>query len=92
MTGPASHDLDCSRYVVHLTVRVADVAAAHLFARAVTRSLSFLPELVLGETTVSVEGAPSNQQQVFCDRLLGNGRRCLLRPEHHGDCARRLRR
>nr|WP_091447497.1 hypothetical protein [Micromonospora yangpuensis] len=79
-----------SRFVVHLTVRVADLSAAHVFARAVTRSLSYLPELVLGETTLSAEGLPNVQHQVFCDRLLGNGRRCVLRPAHYGDCARRL--
>ncbi|WP_434741865.1 hypothetical protein [Micromonospora sp. SH-82] len=85
-----SDDGERPRYVVHLTVRVADLAAAHLLARTVSRSLAFLPELVLGETTLSEEGLPGVQHQVFCDRLVGNGRRCVLRPEHHGDCARRL--
>ncbi|MEV6691845.1 hypothetical protein AB0M35_10315 [Micromonospora sp. NPDC051196] len=79
-----------ARFVVHLTVRAADLAAAHLLTRALTRSLGFLPEVVTGETTISLEGAPDVQHQVFCDRSMGRGRRCLLRPGHGGGCSRHL--
>ncbi|WP_341717834.1 hypothetical protein QQG74_29065 [Micromonospora sp. FIMYZ51] len=78
------------RFVVHLTLRATDLAAAHLLARALTRSLGFLPELVLGETTISVAGALDVQHQVFCDRLMDRGRRCQLRPDHDGACSHRL--
>ncbi|SCE66921.1 hypothetical protein GA0070563_101276 [Micromonospora carbonacea] len=72
------------RYVVHLTVAADDLPAARLLARAIGRSLAFLPELVLGETTVSEEGAPDAQHQVCCDRRLGGRRRCVRRVGHAG--------
>lgn len=78
------------RFVVHLTLHADDLAAARLLARSLARSLGFLPELVLGETTVSVTGAPDVHHQVFCDRLLEHGWRCRLRPEHDGGCSRRF--
>ncbi|SCF18222.1 hypothetical protein GA0070558_14014 [Micromonospora haikouensis] len=74
------------RYVVHLTVAADDLPAARLLARAIGRSLAFLPELVLGETTVSEEGAPDAQHQVFCDRRLGGRRRCVRHVDHAGGC------
>ncbi|WTY83971.1 hypothetical protein OG559_14505 [Micromonospora sp. NBC_01405] len=74
------------RYVVHLTVAADDLPAARLLARSIGRSLAFLPELVLGETTVSEEGAPDTQHQVFCDRRLGGRRRCIRRVGHPGGC------
>lgn len=82
---------DAERYVVHLTVVAADLAAAHVLARAVSRSLAFLPQLEVGETTVSVEGDPSGQHRVCCDRRLPHGRRCVLRPRHEHDCTAHLR-
>lgn len=85
MTAP--HLEDRPRFVVHLTVRAAGPAAAHRLARAFARSLDFVPELVTGETTVSVEGAPDVHHQVFCDRLVDVGRRCLLAPDHDGGCS-----
>lgn len=78
------------RFVVHLTMHADDLAGARLLARSLARSLGFLPELVLGETTVSVTGAPDVHHQVFCDRLLEHGWRCLLRPDHEGGCSRRF--
>ncbi|PTA43709.1 hypothetical protein [Micromonospora sp. RP3T] len=77
---------DRERYVVHLTVAADDLPAARLLARAIGRSLAFLPELVLGETTVSEEGAPDAQHQVFCDRRLGGRRRCVRRVDHPDGC------
>ncbi|WDZ85556.1 hypothetical protein [Micromonospora cathayae] len=79
------------RYVVHLTVLAADLPAAQLLARAVSRSLGFLPQLQPGETTVSVEGDLTAQHPVFCDRRLPHHRRCLLRPGHADACTHRLR-
>lgn len=67
------------RYVVHLTVWAAGLPEASLLARTLTQSMSFLPELCCGETTVSEEGNPGVQHQVFCDRLLDGGRRCAAR-------------
>ncbi|MEV4768713.1 hypothetical protein AB0K33_05445 [Micromonospora humida] len=74
------------RFVVHLTVAADDLPAARLLARAIGRSLAFLPELVLGETTVSEEGGSEPQHQVFCDRRLGGRRRCVRRIDHQGGC------
>ncbi|NIL41641.1 hypothetical protein HCB17_10970 [Salinispora arenicola] len=81
---------DRPRFVVHLTLHADNLAGARLLARSLARSLTFLPELVLGETTISVNGASDVHHQVFCDRLLDGGWRCLLRPDHGGDCSRRF--
>ncbi|WKU08823.1 hypothetical protein [Micromonospora sp. HUAS LYJ1] len=39
--------------------------------------------------TVSAEDDQNVRQLVFCDRSLSGGRRCLLRPDHDGECSRR---
>ncbi|WBB74236.1 hypothetical protein O7602_01335 [Micromonospora sp. WMMD1128] len=77
---------DRERYVVHLTVAADDLPGARRLARAIGRSLAFLPELVLGETTVSEEGTSDPQHQIFCDRRLGGRRRCVRRVDHPGGC------
>ena len=82
MTAATEHE----RYVVHLTVAADDLPAARLLARAIGRSLAFLPELVLGETTVSEEGGSEPQHPVFCDRRLSGRRRCIRRVGHQGGC------
>nr|WP_088643162.1 hypothetical protein [Micromonospora wenchangensis] len=74
------------RFVVHLTVAADDLPAARLLAGAIGRSLAFLPELVLGETTVSEADVTDRQHQVFCDRRLGGRRRCVRRVDHQGGC------
>nr|WP_323374152.1 hypothetical protein [Plantactinospora alkalitolerans] len=76
------------RYVVHLTVTSTDLPAAQLLARTLARSLHFLPELLPGETAVSIEGEQAVQHRVFCDRLLDGGRRCPLKAGHIGACHR----
>lgn len=76
------------RYVVHLTVTSTDLPAAQLLARTLARSLHFLPELLLGETAVSIEDEQAVQHRVFCDRLLDGGRRCPLKAGHIGACHR----
>lgn len=80
------------RFVIHLPVFTVDLAAAVRLARAITRSLGFLPQVDPGDTTVSAEDAQDVRHQVFCDRRMVGGRRCLLRPDHDGGCARRVRR
>lgn len=74
------------RYVIHLPVAVDNLASARLFARAVTRSLAFLPEVDAGEATVSREDEQGVRHRVFCDRLLPGRRRCALRADHDGRC------
>jgi hypothetical protein len=83
-----STDETRQRYVVHLTVTSSDLPAAQLLARTLARSLHFLPELLPGETAVSVEDEPAVRHRVFCDRLLDGGRRCPLRSGHIGACHR----
>ncbi|WDZ86965.1 hypothetical protein [Micromonospora cathayae] len=78
------------RFVVHLPVVVADLDAAGRLARMVARSLSYLPMVDPGETTVSYEDEQGVRHRVFCDRRVSTGRRCLLAAGHDGDCARRL--
>ncbi len=77
------------RYVVHLPFTAADLDQARLMARTLARSVSFLAEVDIPESTVSAEDDQSVQYRLFCDRLLENGRRCVLRAEHEVPCAPR---
>ncbi|MEU5788041.1 hypothetical protein ABZ754_09955 [Micromonospora purpureochromogenes] len=74
------------RFVVHLPVVAADLPAALRLARAITRALGFLPGMDGGGTTVSAEDAQGVRHWVFCDRLLGGGRRCPRPAGHDGPC------
>ncbi|PZF82595.1 hypothetical protein [Micromonospora deserti] len=73
-------------YVIHLPIRVADLAAATALASTVATSLSFLPELDAGETTVSTADDQNNRHRVFCDLLLPDRSRCPQPYEHGGPC------
>lgn len=73
-------------YVVHLPVRTRNLTVAMRLARALARSLGFLPEFEPGGTTVSREDEQGVRHRVFCDRRLAGGVRCLLRPDHRGPC------
>ena len=74
------------RFVVHLPFTASDLPTAKAFARAFCRSLSYLPQLDPGDTTVSEEDAQGVRHQVFCDRRLGTGRRCVLPADHPLAC------
>ncbi len=78
------------RWVVHLPVVAADLPAAQRLARVMARWAVLLPQTDPGETTVSAEDEQGVHHRVFCDLLLPGGRRCLLRADHDGPCARRL--
>ncbi|MFC4019718.1 hypothetical protein ACFOW4_17485 [Micromonospora sp. GCM10011542] len=73
-------------FVIHLPIRVADLAAATALAGRVAVSLGFLPELDAGETTVSDADDQNNRHRVFCDLLLPDRSRCPQRYEHEGPC------
>ncbi|WBB78819.1 hypothetical protein O7606_21840 [Micromonospora sp. WMMD882] len=73
-------------YVIHLPVRVLDLAAATALAGRVADSLGFLPELDAGETTVSTADDQNNHHRVFCDLLLPDRSRCPQRHGHPGPC------
>ncbi len=77
------------RFVVHLAFTAEDLDRARQFARTLARSVSFLSEVDVPESTVSVEDDQAVQYRLFCDRLLDNGRRCVLRAEHEVPCASR---
>ncbi|MEH0845314.1 hypothetical protein V6U81_23270 [Micromonospora sp. CPCC 205711] len=80
---------DRERYVVHLPVLATDLAGATRLARVVARWASLLAATDAGETTVSAEDEQSVRHRVFCDLRMPGGRRCLLRADHDGPCARR---
>ncbi|MFC8846462.1 MULTISPECIES: hypothetical protein [unclassified Micromonospora] len=73
-------------YVIHLPIRVADLATATALAGRVAVSLGFLPELDAGETTVSTADDQNNRHRVFCDLLLPDRSRCPQRYDHEGPC------
>ncbi|GGM31776.1 MULTISPECIES: hypothetical protein [Micromonospora] len=73
-------------YVIHLPIRVTNLAAATALANRVAVSLDFLPELDAGETTVSSTDDQNNRRRVFCDLLLGDRSRCPQPYDHHGQC------
>jgi len=74
------------RYVLHLPFTVADEPAARRLARLLARVLSQFPQVDAGEATVSPEDRQGVQSRLFCDRLLGGGRRCVLPAEHVVPC------
>ncbi|KXK61089.1 hypothetical protein AWW66_15395 [Micromonospora rosaria] len=73
-------------YVIHLPIRVADLAAATALAGRVAVSLGFLVELDAGETTVSTADDQNNRQRVFCDLPLADRSRCPQPYDHGGPC------
>ncbi|MFF3865441.1 hypothetical protein [Micromonospora sp. NPDC001898] len=77
------------RWVVHLPFTASDQPAARRFAAALARSVTFLPEVDAGETTVSAEDEQGVRQRVFCDLPLPGGRRCVRRTDHDGPCSAR---
>ncbi|MDG4799335.1 hypothetical protein [Micromonospora sp. WMMD980] len=78
------------RWVIHLPVVAPDLPAAQRLARLVARWTLVLPQSDTGETTVSAEDEQGVHHRVFCDLRMPGGRRCLLRADHDGACARRL--
>lgn len=77
------------RFVIHLPVVTTDLLSAVRLARVVARWASVLAQTDPGETTVSAEDAQHLRHRVFCDTLLPDGRRCLLRADHDGPRTRR---
>ena len=73
-------------YVVHLPLLAADLDSARRFARAVGRSLAFLPEIDAIETTVSEAARQNLRYRAFCDRVPDGPLRCTLPAEHVGRC------
>ncbi|MEU2615867.1 hypothetical protein ABZ570_30500 [Micromonospora sp. NPDC007271] len=84
--GERGRDEEEPGYVIHLPVRVADLAAATALAGTVATSLGFLSELDAGETTVSTADDQNNRHRVFCDLLLPDRTRCAQRYDHDGAC------
>ncbi|MEU9738225.1 hypothetical protein AB0E12_03370 [Micromonospora chersina] len=84
--GGRGRDEDEPGYVIHLPVRVPDLAAATALAGTVATSLGFLGELDAGETTVSTADDQNNRHRVFCDLLLPDRTRCPQPYDHEGPC------
>ncbi|MGC4854626.1 hypothetical protein ACLQ24_14825 [Micromonospora sp. DT4] len=78
------------RFVVHLPVVAGDLPGAVRLARVLARWAGVLAQADPGETTVSAEDDQGVRHRVFCDVRLTGGRRCVLRADHDGPCARRL--
>ncbi|PZF96016.1 hypothetical protein [Micromonospora endophytica] len=83
---PAGREEESPGYVIHLPIRVTDLAAATALAGRVATSLNFLPELDAGETEVSTADDQNNRQRVFCDLLLPDRTRCPQPYDHRGPC------
>ncbi|MEV4755811.1 hypothetical protein AB0J86_11965 [Micromonospora sp. NPDC049559] len=87
--APGGREDDEPGYVIHLPIRVHDLAAATRLAYTVAGSLAFLHELDPGETTVSTADDQNNRHRVFCDLLLPDRSRCPQQYEHYGACGHR---
>ncbi|MGN9778603.1 hypothetical protein ACTMS0_22960 [Micromonospora sp. H33] len=85
-SGDRSRDEEGPGYVVHLPIRVADLAAATALAGTIATSLSFVGQVDAGETTVSTADDQNNRHRVFCDLLLPDRSRCPQPYEHTGPC------
>ncbi|MER7332182.1 MULTISPECIES: hypothetical protein [unclassified Micromonospora] len=79
------------RWVIHLPVVAGDLLAAQRLARVVAHWTHVLPQTDPSGTTVSAEDDQNVRHWVFCDRRMPDGRRCLLWPDHDGECSRRPR-
>ncbi|MFC4148226.1 hypothetical protein ACFO0M_18390 [Micromonospora mangrovi] len=77
-------------YLIQLPVVVDDLATAVRVARVIARSLSFHSLVECGEAAVTSVDDLEVRHPAFCERHLPNGRRCLLHPDHDGQCARQL--
>ncbi|MGW1057495.1 hypothetical protein [Micromonospora rubida] len=77
------------RWVAHLPFTAADLPAARRFAGALARSVTFLPDVDAGETTVSAEDEQGVRHRVFCDLPLPDRTRCVRRTDHDGPCTGR---
>ncbi|MEU6075629.1 hypothetical protein [Micromonospora sp. NPDC047074] len=73
----------------HRHAQTRDLLTAVRLARVVARWASVLAQTDPGETTVSAEDAQHLRHRVFCDTLLPDGWRCLLRADHDGSSTRR---
>ncbi|MEV0327494.1 hypothetical protein AB0H63_13755 [Micromonospora echinospora] len=78
------------RFLIQLPVVADDLTTAVRVARVIARSLSFHHLVECDEATVAAVDHPAVRHPAFCPGQLPNGRRCLLRPDHDGKCARRL--
>lgn len=85
-SGDRARDDEGPGYVVHLPIRVVDLAAATALASTIATSLSFLGEVDAGETTVSTADDQNNRHRVFCDLLLPDRSRCPQPYGHGGPC------
>ncbi|MDM4721316.1 hypothetical protein QTQ03_17525 [Micromonospora sp. WMMA1363] len=85
-TADRPRDEDGPGYVVHLPIRVADLAVATAMAGTIATSLSFLGEVDAGETTVSTADDQNNRHRVFCDLPLPDRSRCPQPYDHGGPC------
>ena len=84
--GANGREEDEPGYVIHLPIRVDNLAAATRLAYTVAGSLAFLHELDPGETTVSTADDQNNRHRVFCDLLLPDRSRCPQQFAHTGIC------
>ncbi|MFI2709546.1 hypothetical protein ACH495_05375 [Micromonospora sp. NPDC018662] len=78
------------RFVVHLPVVAGDLAGPVRLARVIARWSRMLASADPGETTVSAGDEQGVRHRVFGDLRMVGGRRCLLRVDHDGPCARRV--
>ncbi|TCB98908.1 hypothetical protein E0H26_05690 [Micromonospora zingiberis] len=86
LESAGGRDEESPGYVIHLPIRVTDLAAATTLAGQVATSLNFLPELDAGETEVSTADDQNNRHRVFCDLLLPDRTRCPQPYDHRGPC------
>jgi hypothetical protein len=79
------------RLVLHVPFVAADLAEGAVVGRMLARSLRAAGaaesvEVDVAEATLTVEGDQVDHRRLFCDRLLGPGRRCVLREGHTVPC------
>jgi hypothetical protein len=71
-------------WVIHLPTTLTDATAARDLVAALRDSLGHVTALDFGGATLSEEDSQSRRHHVYCNALLGDGRRCVL-PDRHGD-------
>ena len=79
------------RLVLHVPFVVANLAEGAVVGRMLARSLRSAAaeesvEVDVAEATITIEGDQADHRRLFCDRLIGPGRRCVLREGHSVPC------
>jgi hypothetical protein len=75
------------RWVIHLPTALPTLDEAAALVGALRDSLGHVTVLDFGEATVSEEDRQGVRRQIYCNRLVTGGVRCILPDGHDHPCS-----